>query len=126
MCNNLQIGTSSVEVKVQGLSTNVHLTDVLDIIGVWLGWDGAILALHEVPEKEVEDVVWLGGSQAVLGVCLEQSKRAIAVVVAVVDCGDTEGCRGATLGGRGSGNTRSGGDEQSKLTGGDHFDGGLT
>lgn len=125
-CSNLQIGTSSVEVEVQGLSANVNLTDVLDIIGVWLGWYGAILALYEVTEKNVEDVVWLGGSQAVLGVCLEQGKRAIAVVVAVVDGRDAEGVGGARLNGGGSGNTSSRGDEQSKLAGGDHFGGGLT
>lgn len=124
MSNNLQIGASGVEVEVQGLSANAHFADVLDIGGVWLGRDATILALHEVSEKGVQDVVWVGGSQAVLGVCLEQGKRAIASG-AVVDGGDTEARRGAILDDRSSGNARSGGNEQSKLAGGDHFDGGL-
>ena len=123
--NNLQIGASGVEVEVQGLSANGDFADILDVLGVRLGWDGAVLALDKVSEKDVDDALWLGGSQAVLGVGLEQSKRTIALVVAVVDGGDAKGRRDAGLGGRGGGNTRSGGGEQSKLAGGDHFDGGL-
>ena len=121
---NLQVGASGIEVEVQGLATNANFADVFDIVAVWLGWDGAILALDET-EKVVQDVVWVGWGEVVLGVSLEQGKRAIAVVVVVVDGWDAEGLRGAGLESGGSEGTRGGGDDQ-KLACGNHCDGGLT
>lgn len=126
LSNDLQIGASGIEVEVQGLSANGHFDEVLDVVGVGLGWNGAVLALQDNSEKAVEDVVWVGRSQAVLVICLEQGKRAIAVIVAVVEGRDAEDRRGARLGGGGTDNSRSCGEEQSKLAGGNHFDRGLT
>ena len=121
--SNLQVGASGVEVEVQGLSANAHFADVLNIVGVWLGWNSAVLALDET-EKGVQDGLWVGRSQAVLGVCLKQSKSSIAVVVVVVGGRDTEGLRSARLDGGDSENTRSCGGEEQELAGGNHFDGG--
>lgn len=105
----LQVSASRIEVQVQLLTTNADWDQVLDVVWVRGGSDGAILALPrggDLVDEGVREL--LGGLQAELLVSLQHGSSSIASVLGVVDCGDAEGAAGtllsgSSLGGHGQG-----------------------